>query len=222
MVQLRTNRFDRNNNYQPILSNREIDEYAHALLKDYKSELLREPGIINYQHFLESYLGMQILFHDIYSDDSDKPILALTAFRGGKIKVFDKESESIKKVIIPARSVVMDNSIMDDGKEHLALFTGMHEGGHITMQWHVYTGETFNGEPFDPDYDWDDDIESIVYCRRSNIESRLSKKENPTAEQWREYHADYFAAAITMPNATFGPFVKQLLRHEFRTEVINS
>jgi len=212
MVQLKANRFDRNNNYQPILSNREIDEYAHAILKDYKPELLQEPGIINYQHFLESYLGMQILFHDIYNADSDKPILALTAFRDGMIKVFDRESESIKKVIVPARSVVMDNSIMGDDKEHLALFTGMHEGGHITMQWHVYTGETFDGELFDPDFEWNSDIEPIVYCRRSNIESKLSKKDNPTAEQWREHHADYFAAAITMPEATFRPFVKQLLR----------
>ena len=101
---------------------------------------------------------------------------------------------------------------MGNDKEHLALFTGMHEGGHITMQWHVYTGETFCGEPFDPDYDWDNDIEPIVCCRRNNIESKLSKKDNPTAKQWREHHADYFAAAIAMPNATFGPFVKQLLR----------
>jgi hypothetical protein len=162
-------------------------------------------------------LGIQIIFHDIYSDDPDKPIIALTAFKDCKIKIFDKESESIKKVVVPARSVVMDNSIMDDNKEQLALFTGMHEGGHITMQWHVYTGETFDGEPFDPDYDWDDDIEPVVYCRRSNIESKLSKKEKTTAEQWRERHADYSAAAITMPNATFMPFVKQLLReHDFQ------
>ena len=212
MVQLQLRRFDRENNYQPILSNREIDEYVHALLEDYKPELLREPGIINYQHFLESYLGMQILFHDIYTDDPEKPILALTAFREGKIKVFDRDNECVKKIVVPARSVVMDNSIMDDDKEHLALFTGMHEGGHITMQWHVYTGETFDGELFDLEYDWDDDIEPIVYCRRSNIENRLSTRRNPTPMEWREHHADYFAAAITMPNKTFKPFVAQLLR----------
>jgi len=212
MVRLQLRCFDRGNNYQPILSNREIDEYAHALLEDYKPELLRNPGTINYQHFLESYLGMQILFYDIYSDDPDKPILALTAFREGKIKVFDRDNGCIKKIVIPARSVVMDNSIVDIGKEHLALFTGMHEAGHATMQWHVYTGETFDGEPFDPDYDWNNSIKPIVYCRRSNIESRLTVGKKPTPEEWREHHADCFAAAITMPNKTFRPFVTGLLR----------
>ena len=84
------------------------------------------------------------------------------------------------------------------------------------MQWHVYTGETFDGEPFDPEYEWNSDIEPIVCCRRSNIESKLDKGKNPTAAQWREHHADYFAAAITMPNATFRPFIKQLLKeHDF-------
>ena len=212
MEQLQLRRFDRENNYQPILSNREIDEYVHALLEDYKPELLREPGRINYQHFLEFYLGMQILFYDIYTDDLDKPILALTAFREGKIKVFDRDNKCVKKVVVPARSVVMDNSIMGDDKEPLALFTGMHEGGHITMQWHVYTGETFDGELFYPDYEWDSDIDPIVYCRRSNIENRLTTRKNPTPMEWREHHADYFAAAITMPNKTFKPFVTQLLR----------
>jgi len=212
MIPLQLRRFDRENNYQPILSNREIDDYAHALLEDYKPKLLREPGRINYQHFLESYLGMQILFYDIYTDDPNKPILALTAFKEGRVKVFDRDNECVKKIVVPARSVIMDNSVMDDRKEYLALFTGMHESGHIVMQWHVYTGETFDGEPFDPDYDWDSDIEPIVYCRRNSIENKSMARKNPTAEEWREHHADYFAAAITMPNKTFKPFVTRLLR----------
>ena len=212
MVRLNLRRIDRANNNTPILSNREIDDYAQAVLADYKPVLLKEPGKIDYLHFLESYLGMRIYSYDIYSDDPDRPILAMTAFKNIRLKVFDKENQRIKKVSIPARSVIFNNSIMKPEMNHLALFSGMHEGGHITMQWHVYTGETFDGYVFDPDYDeWVHD-EPFVCCRRENIENNMNTQQIRTAKQWREHHADYFGGAVTMPNATFKSFVHDFLR----------
>jgi hypothetical protein len=154
---------------------------------------------------------MRVYSYDIYSDDPDRPILAITAFNRIRIKVFDKDSLSIKKVTIPACSVVFNNSIMTPDMNCLALFSGMHEAGHITMQWHVFTGETLDGCEYDPDYEWDD-IEPYVCCRRENIENNMNVKKILTAEDWREHHADYFGGAITMPNATFKPFVHEILR----------
>jgi hypothetical protein len=212
MVRLKPHRIDRKNNNTPILFDREIDDYAQAVLAEYKPGLLRKPGAVNFQHFLESYLGMRLDFMDLYSDDPERPILALTVFRTGKVKVFDEESESVKNINVPARTVIIDNAVMKSGKESLALFSGMHESGHITMQWHVYTGETFDGEIFDPDFDFDSQIDNAVCCRRENIESNMNTQKIRTAKEWREHHADYFAAAITMPNATFKPFVNGLLR----------
>ena len=212
MVRLNLRRIDRANNNTPILSNREIDEYAHEVLADYKPELLKEPGQIDYLHFLESYLEMRIDSHDIYTDDPERQILAITAFKNMKLKVFDKENQRVKKVSIPARTVIFNNSIMKPEMNSLALFSGMHEGGHITMQWHVYTGETFDGHVFDPDYeDWVYD-EPFVCCRRENIENNMNMTKERTAKEWREHHADYFGGAVTMPNATFKPFVHDLLR----------
>lgn len=212
MINLNPHRVDRKNNNTPILYDWEIDKYAQAVLADYRPELLDEPGAIDFQHFLESYLGMRIDFQDIYSDDPERPILAMTAFKRGRIKVFDKENECVRKVIIPARTVIIDNAVMESGRECLALFSGMHEGGHITMHWHVYTGETFDGELYDPDYVFDGEDGAIVCCRRENIERKPSPRKIRSAEEWREHQADYFAAAITMPNTTFQPFVHDLLR----------
>ena len=56
MVKLNPRRVDRRNHNTPILFDREIDDYAQAILADYKPELLCEPGAIDFQHFLESYL----------------------------------------------------------------------------------------------------------------------------------------------------------------------
>jgi len=213
MIPLKLRRIDRANNNTPILHNWEIDEYAHAVLMDYKPKLLREPGIINHEHFIESYLKLRLIRHDIYSEDPERPILAITAFKEDKIKVFDKEEGIIRDIVIPARSIVLNNIIAEPPEmEAVARFSGMHEGGHSTMQWHVFTGETFDGDPFDPDYDWQE-IDPIVCCHRENIESNENLKKDRTAKEWREHHADYFAGAITMPNATFIPFINNLLRY---------
>ena len=212
MVRLNPHRVDRENHNTPILFDREIDDFAHEILSEYRPELLREPGAIDFQHFLESYLGMQIDFMDLYSKDPDRPILAMTVFKKSRVRVFDKENGCVRKITVPGRMVIIDNAVMEPGRESLALFSGMHEGGHITMHWHVHTGETLDGYVYDPDYECDESIESLVCCRRENIESDEKPRKIRTAMEWREHHADYFAAAITMPNRTFMPFVRSLLR----------
>jgi len=211
MVRLNPHRVDRKHNNTPVLFDREIDDFAQAVLAEYRPSLLREPGAIDFQHFLESYCGMQIEFKDLYSDDPERPILAMTVFKTTRVKIFDKENECVKKITVPGRRVLIDNSVMEPGRESLALFSGMHEGGHIKMHWHVHTGETLEGDVYDPDYEYAA-ISPVVCCRRENIESNDPPKKVRTAKEWLEHHADYFAAAITMPNRTFIPFVRGLLR----------
>ena len=59
---------------------------------------------------------------------------------------------------------------------------------------------------------FDDDLLPMVCCRRESIEAFTRKRTNRTAKEWREHHADYFAAAVAMPIATFKPFVNGVLR----------
>jgi len=54
MIEMKIMRVDRNNDNTPILSNKEIDEFAYAVLEDYDPDLLCEPGMIDYEHFIES------------------------------------------------------------------------------------------------------------------------------------------------------------------------
>ncbi|MCL2775616.1 MAG: ImmA/IrrE family metallo-endopeptidase [Oscillospiraceae bacterium] len=196
MIRIKITRIDEQNDNTPILYNREIDEYAHVVLKDYKPQLLREPGAINFEHFLESYLGVTLIFRDIYYEDPERPIFAVTAFRDGTLKVFDRKNNRIANIIVRANTVILDNIVMEPGREGLALFTGLHEGGHILIHSGVY--DTFRvGQ---------------VCCRRENVENNGGKWQQRTAVEWREHQADYFAAALAMPNATFMPFVNHFLR----------
>ena len=205
MLRMKIHRVDRQHNNTPIISNREIDDFAHAVLKDYKPELLEEPGAVRYEHFLESYLGVTILYKDIYSKDPERPIFGATAFRNSSIRIFDRENERIRRIKVAANTVIIDNFVMEPGKEGLANFTGLHEGGHILIHRGVYAPE------YDEQTYFEEELPPMVYCHRENVENFVKKQER-TAKQWREHHADYFAAAFAMPNKTFRPFVNQLLR----------
>ncbi|GHV32070.1 hypothetical protein FACS18949_01970 [Clostridia bacterium] len=210
MVKLKPHRFM---NGAPVLYDREIDEYAHRVLMDYNPELLREPGTIDFTHFLETYVGARLMYEDIYYEDGDTPTLALSTFESGNVRVFDEDDESVRRVFVRSRSVVLDNALTKPGKESLALFTGLHEAGHLLIHWNAMTGEDYD-EDGGADEIEDDEYESdaIVCCRRENIESFGSGKPQRAPEDWLEHHADYFAAAIAMPNNTFIPFVKRIMR----------
>jgi len=196
---MKINRVDHSNNNVPILYNREIDEFAHAVLEDYKPGLLRKPGAIRFEHFLESYLGATILYKDIYYDDPECPVFAAAVFRDGIFKVFDRENICISNMLVRANTVIIDNLVTKPGREGLAMFTGLHEGGHILIHPGVY--ETFRA--------------GQICCRKENIEhtGNYGESRSPkTAGQWLEHQANYFAASIAMPDATFKPFVNEFLR----------
>ena len=208
-------RIDRKNNNTPILSNWEIDRFVHAVLEDYKPSLLEEPGKINFEHFLESYLGATVLYYDLFHEEDKPPILGVTAFKDGYLKIFDREKMCVRTEPIAANTVVIDSSLMENEETGRAMFTGLHEGGHIMMHGGVYNPDVDGQISF-----IEEEHFAILSCRRDSIAEfvpSLWGTNTRTPAEWREYHANYFAAAIAMPNATFRPFIQCLLRqHEFR------
>ena len=78
----------------------------------------------------------------------------------------------------------------------MAMFTGLHESGHIFMHKGVYS--IFRA--------------GQVCCRKKNTENSKNSQPNRTAEEWREHQANHFAGTIAMPDMTFIPFVTNALR----------
>jgi len=196
MIQMKITRVDRENDNTPILSNREIDEFAYAVLEDYDPDLLSEPGTIDYEHFIESYLGMEIIYKDIYYKENTPPIYGVTVFRDSTVKVFDRENGGVAHPIIRANTIIMDNVVIKNGG--MAIFTGFHECGHYFLHQGVYS--IFRA--------------GQVCCRKKSTEKSPNSfsQSGWTAEEWREHQANRFAEAIIMPNATFIPFVMKVLR----------
>lgn len=207
LIKFKWSKVDKKNNNTPILKDSEIDDLAEMLLQDYKPNLLKEPTQINYLHFLESYLGATIEFKDIYYEEWESPIFGATSFNVELLKVFDKEDKCLKNIKLNKGTIVIDNYVTKDNKEGLALFTGLHEGGHLWLHSEVYTKNDMQLSLFDQSK-----INPVVCCREGSIESFGKRKRLVTAKDFREHQADYFASAIAMPKSTFIPLSNEILK----------
>jgi len=193
MIAMKIPKVDEKNDNTPILSNNEIDEFACSVLEDYEPGLLCEPGMIDYEHFIESYMEMDLLYKDIYYEENTPPIYGITVFRDCTVKIFDREESRISSRIIRANTVILDNSATKNNG--MAMFTALHESGHYFMHKGVYS--IFRA--------------GQVCCRRKNTKVPDGRS-NRTAEQWREHQANRFASSLAMPDRTFFPFVNNMLR----------
>lgn len=211
MIEFRWSKVDKKHNNTPVIKDGELDDLAETLLRDYKPQLLKEPCKIKHLHFLESYLGANVEFHDIFYAENEKPILGATAFNNEQLKVFNHEAMCTATKNLERRTIVIDNCVMQDGNEGLALFTGLHEGGHLWLHPAVYNRDENQTSLFDL-LPGSAELPPVVCCRRSNIENFGGHPGNKTPEEWREHQADYFASAIAMPKSTFVPLVEDLLK----------
>jgi hypothetical protein len=189
----------------PILKDSEIDELTEMLICDYNPKLLKEPGRVDWCHFLEYYLGATLDVQDIYYEEGERPILGATAFNTEVLRVFDRENLCTRKIKVKRRTVILDRSITLQGKESLALSTGLHEAGHLWLHSGVYS-------QMDGQMSFMKDSSSVVCCRIGGIELSGTKKRLETPLEWREHQAGYFAAAFAMPKKTLVPFAKDLIK----------
>lgn len=189
----------------PIISDLAIMDYTEALIGDYKKSLLREPGAINPEHFLESYLGATLDYQDIYYKEDEGAIAGATVFNDEKVLVFDKENMCIRPIDVEANTIIIDNSTMEEGKEGFALFTQLHEGGHFCIHPCVYRRMPGQLSLFEVE----DENEHVVKCKRSSLEK---KGRLVTQEDFREHQANVFAATAAMPRPTFVPAAKEYIR----------
>ncbi len=202
----------RHKDQTPIVTDMEIQDYAEAVLQDYKPKLLKEPGKINAVHFLESYLGATVDYQDIYYEENTSPIAGATVFNDDKVLVFDRENMCVRSIEVSAGTILIDNDTMKDGKEGFAQFTHLHEGGHYLIHPAVYRRMDNQITLFDlglPDRPGS----HVVSCKRSAICGQSERKcRFSTQEEFREHQANTFAAALAMPRQTFVPYAQEMIR----------
>lgn len=186
----------------PIIRDADIVRFAEAQLRDYRPELLEEPGKIDPIHFIEKYLGANIDFQDIYYEEGASQIAGATVFNDEEVRVFDRENMCTKNIAVKAGTIIIDNSTIQDRNEGFARFTELHEAGHLCMHPAVYCTIPGQMSMFA--------ARSLVMCKRETMEMR--RRRLVTQEDFREHQANVYAAALEMPARTFSKLTLSLIR----------
>ena len=194
MIQFECNRFAKDGT--PIVTDKHIISYAEQLLSDYNPDYTIEPWKLDPLGFAEYYLNANLDFLDIYSEEGVQ-IAGATVFRDAKVKVFDRELFCTRYEPVKANSILIDNETMKEGHEAFARFTILHEAGHFCMHSSVYASQTGMAARVI----CGDNGQSGIFCRSSEL--KAPRRVLLTEEDFREHHANTFAAAICMPEAIF-------------------
>ena len=180
------------NNGVPILSKAEIDAIGERFVQDFQPEVLTNPSPVDIEGFIEFYLGMtpdyQYLSHNgVY--------LGMTVFNDtNKVPVFDPATNRAEYISAKARTVIIDNRLLDESQRHRYRFTLGHEGGHDIFHSGYFSYNPDQVSIFD-----DELIAPMIQCRVDNGMTNKSDIRKWDDHDWMEWQANHLSAAVLMP-----------------------
>lgn len=204
MIQFDYNRFHRTKTGGIYLSYLDIESLTEMLLQDYKPELLTEPGAIEYDDFLEGYLGVSLDYQHIYTSGDEGDILGCAIFSNQRLAVFDKENKRKSYRDYGPNTVVLGLSLVEGNRVIQENITGLHEGGHIWIHGPLLQEDphqmTLAGFKYNK-----------ICCSRSKIEE-VQKPYSSIEESWREWQATTFAVTMALPRKSLKIAVPELFK----------
>ena len=184
--------FRTNRNNVPILTGKEINIIAENYVRDFQRGVLENPAPVDVESFIEHYLGMtpdyQYLSHNgVY--------LGMTVFNDtDKVVVYSPHENKAKFVSAKARTVIIDNRLLEENQQHRYRFTLGHEAGHDIFHSVYYSYDpcqfTFFDSPIPP----------MIQCRTDNPSARKNSSQWDDHD-WMEWHANRFSSCFLMPEA---------------------
>lgn len=194
--------FRRKSNGVPILSKAEIETLAEMVIKDYNPKLLEEPGSLDVEDFAEGYADLEMDYKDLTHNQS---ILGMTVFCNCYIPIYNVEENKAEEIPVDEGTIIVDNSLLNDGQLRRGRFTLGHEISHWLLHRHIYMIDKNQLSLFDflPN-----DTQPVIKCRSTDIENS-GKRQFETDDDWMEWQADYMASALLMPKKAFTRAVKE-------------
>lgn len=177
----------------PVLKKEEIDTIGEEYVRDFQPEVLRNPAPVDIEGFIECYLGMTMDYQYLSNNGI---YLGMTVFNDtDKVIVWSPETNQAEYVSAKARTVIVDNNLLEDGQQHRYRFTLGHEGGHD-----IFHSAFFHYNPNQMSF-LDMPMAPMIQCRRDS--SQMNKK---APRCWNdhdrmEFQANRFSSAVLMPKS---------------------
>jgi len=184
----------------PYITYEALEDYAERLVGDFAPALLKNPGVINVDEFLEYYLGLTIDFRHI---SYNKKVLGITAFNDGVVDIISDDGLP-DQLSVTKGTVIIDHSLTAKKSEPRLRFTGMHEGVH----WMIHREAFASDNPFGPAGVY---ANQFIATKEGNGDYIRSNKERNDIERM-ERQADFLSAGVLVPR----PALREVYREFFR------
>ena len=191
-------------NKVPVLRHNDIENHVDALIADYNPDLLEQPKALDVDDFTENYLGL----HMHYTYLSHKGFIwGRMVFHNAMILVYNPKTGLVDEAPVEQNTVIIDNSLLMEKKDHAYRSTVMHECAHWIYHRIYYSIDKCQYNNPRPPY---------TSCDMKNIVGRIGPGQLNTEHDWIEHQAKYFSAAILMPRKAVykiyhDPSVKQYI-----------
>lgn len=189
-------------NAVPIMRKAEIDFIAEQYILDFKPEAMKTPMEIDIDDFALNYLGLkqdfQLLSHNgVY--------LGMIVFNHtNKVIVYDSESNQAKYISAKARTVIIDNNLLEANQEHRYRYTMGHESGHDIFH-KAYFG--YNARQLSI---FDQEFSPLIQCRAVPSDGKVKPVSQWNDKDSMEWQANYLSSALLMPRKMVKMLVESL------------
>lgn len=189
----------------PILRNCEIDAHAEAFLYDYDASLLTTQKPVDIELFAELYLDLSLDY--VYLSHCGLILGRMVFQEVEPVPVYLPKERRADYLYAKRGTLLIDNTLLDDRKEHRLRSTIGHECGHWVFHSDYYARKHKR------DHHKNTQPPELAGCKKTDIESGAGlygRRRLATDADWLEHHAKYFSAAILMPKTPFLQAVSEL------------
>ncbi len=177
----------------PVLSKNHIDIIAEQFIADFCPEALQIPMAIDIEGFAQDYLGLK---QDFQYLSHNGVYLGMMVFNDtNKVPIYDPATKRAEYVSEKARTIIIDNGLLNDGQERRYRFTMGHEVAHDIFHTGYYR--------YNPDQVslFDGEASPMVQCRIDSSKINNKQITQGTDSEWMEWQANRFSSAILMPTS---------------------
>jgi len=177
----------------PILRKDEIDTIAEQYVSDFCPDALKEPKEIDIDSFCMNYLGLK---QDYQYLSNNCIYLGMMVFNDtNKVVVYNPSKNRAEYCSVKARTVIIDNSLLDESQEHRCRFTIGHECFHDVFHSGYYS---FNPNQMSL---FDSTAEPMIQCRAVALNSKPKSPQQWDCKDTMEWQSNYASSAILMPRS---------------------
>lgn len=192
----------------PILKKTEIDTIAESFISDFSPESMQNPMEIDIDSFALYYLGLE---QDFQYLSHNGVYLGMTVFNDtNKVPVYIPETNTAEYISAKARTVIIDNNLLEEEQEHRYRYTMGHESGHDIFHKGYFSYIPNQLSLFDKVAE----PMAMIQCRAVPVNGKPKPISEWNDKDRMEWQANYLSSGLLMPKSMVKKLIQSLSPQE--------